>query len=83
MDLGNFLIKRVAKQIKSEFESVQTLVTLSPLPGFRPWLLHKLSTAVASLPGELTVIYMMRFASTHKTTCSTAQAADRRRQLTR
>ena len=33
VDLGNFLIKQVARQVQAEFPSVTTLVTLSPVPG--------------------------------------------------
>ncbi|KAI8901987.1 malonyl-CoA decarboxylase [Globomyces pollinis-pini] len=38
VDLGNFLIKRVVRKIQSEMPSVETFVTLSPIPGFRRWL---------------------------------------------
>ena len=33
---------QVAHRVQGEFPSVQTLATLSPLPGFRPWLLRQL-----------------------------------------
>ena len=38
VDLGNFLIKQVAHKVLAEFPGVQSLVTLSPIPGFRAWL---------------------------------------------
>jgi len=38
VSLGNFLIKRVAEQLKSEFPSIKTFCTLSPIPGFVRWL---------------------------------------------
>lgn len=38
INLGNFLIKQVAKRVITEFPSVDTLITLSPIPGFRNWL---------------------------------------------
>lgn len=38
INLGNFLIKKVAKRVVTEFPSVDTLITLSPIPGFRNWL---------------------------------------------
>ena len=38
INLGNFLIKQVAKLVITEFPSVDTLITLSPIPGFRNWL---------------------------------------------
>jgi malonyl-CoA decarboxylase len=38
VSLGNFLIKRVAEHLKTEFPSLNTFVTLSPIPGFIDWL---------------------------------------------
>ncbi|KAI8921804.1 malonyl-CoA decarboxylase-domain-containing protein [Entophlyctis helioformis] len=44
VDLGNFLIKRVVKEIQLNFPSITTFCTLSPIPGFRAWL----ATAIAN-----------------------------------
>jgi Malonyl-CoA decarboxylase (MCD). len=38
VSFGNFLIKQVAEDLKRELPSLDTFVTLSPLPGFRRWL---------------------------------------------
>jgi len=38
ISFGNFLIKQVAEDLKRELPSLNTFVTLSPLPGFRRWL---------------------------------------------
>jgi malonyl-CoA decarboxylase len=38
VSLGNFLIKRVAEHLKAELPSLNTFVTLSPIPGFIDWL---------------------------------------------
>jgi len=38
VSMGNFLIKRVAEQLKAEFPSLKTFVTLSPIPGFIDWV---------------------------------------------
>jgi hypothetical protein len=38
VDLGNFLIKRVVKELQETVPSVTTFITLSPIPGFRLWL---------------------------------------------
>lgn len=38
VSLGNFLIKRVADQLKAELPSLKTFVTLSPIPGFVEWM---------------------------------------------
>jgi malonyl-CoA decarboxylase len=38
VNLGNFLIKRVAEKILQEIPSVKTFCTLSPVPGLNRWL---------------------------------------------
>jgi malonyl-CoA decarboxylase len=38
VSLGNFLIKKVADQLKSELPQLKTFCTLSPVPGFVRWL---------------------------------------------
>ncbi|MDA8232324.1 MAG: malonyl-CoA decarboxylase [Magnetospirillum sp.] len=38
ISFGSFLIKRVVEEVSRDFERVTTFATLSPLPGFRPWL---------------------------------------------
>lgn len=45
VDLGNFLIKKAAKLLLGELPQLKTLVTLSPIPGFRPWLITRLRQA--------------------------------------
>ena len=43
ISFGNFLIKRVVDLLALEFKGLKTFATLSPVPGFRPWLEHALS----------------------------------------
>ena len=43
VDLGQILIKQAVLHLQREFESIDTFVTLSPLPRFRKWLQSKLS----------------------------------------
>jgi malonyl-CoA decarboxylase len=38
VSLGNFLIKRVAEELKRELPQLRTFCTLSPIPGFARWL---------------------------------------------
>lgn len=38
ISFGNFLIKRVVDQLSHEFPKLKTFATLSPIPGFMPWL---------------------------------------------
>ncbi len=40
VSLGNFLIKRVAEELKRELPQLKTFCTLSPVPGFMYWLTH-------------------------------------------
>uniref|UniRef100_A0A1I7T8H3 Malonyl-CoA decarboxylase, mitochondrial n=1 Tax=Caenorhabditis tropicalis TaxID=1561998 RepID=A0A1I7T8H3_9PELO len=42
IDLGNMLIKKVATQLQKDVPSIKTHSTLSPIPGFRPWLIRNL-----------------------------------------
>ncbi|KAI9012129.1 malonyl-CoA decarboxylase-domain-containing protein [Phycomyces nitens] len=41
VDLGNFLIKRVVRELKAEYPQIETFATLSPLPRFRHWLMNQ------------------------------------------
>jgi malonyl-CoA decarboxylase len=50
VSLGNFLIKRVAEQLKRELPQLKTFCTLSPIPGFMAWLTR---TAAATLPDKV------------------------------
>jgi malonyl-CoA decarboxylase len=38
ISFGNFLIKNVVEELKKEMPGLKTFVTLSPVPGFRRWL---------------------------------------------
>lgn len=40
VSLGNFLIKRVAEELKKELPQLKTFCTLSPIPGFMTWLVR-------------------------------------------
>lgn len=40
VSFGNFLIKSVVQELRKEFAALKTFVTLSPVPGFRRWLLN-------------------------------------------
>jgi hypothetical protein len=51
VDLGNNLIKRVAKELVTEIPSLKILATLSPLPGFASWV-ESMLTRVDQRGGE-------------------------------
>lgn len=40
--MGQSLIKRAVRALQTELPSLQQYSTLSPIPGFRPWLLQQL-----------------------------------------
>jgi malonyl-CoA decarboxylase len=40
VSFGNFLIKQVVEEVRTEHPNIKTFVTLSPVPGFRRWLEH-------------------------------------------
>ena len=42
VSFGNFLIKRVAAELKRDLPNIRNFATLSPIPGFRSWLLKTL-----------------------------------------
>ena len=46
ISFGNFLIKQVASELRSELPHLKRFETLSPVPGFRPW-------TVKALQGEM------------------------------
>ncbi len=43
ISFGNFLIKQVVEELKAELPSLNRFATLSPMPGFRAWLGHRLA----------------------------------------
>ena len=52
VSFGNFLIKQVVQDISRDVPSLKTFVTLSPAPGFGPWLKKVAADpAEAGLPG--------------------------------
>nr|XP_034181548.1 malonyl-CoA decarboxylase, mitochondrial-like isoform X1 [Osmia lignaria] len=42
IELGNYLIKEVAKEVIYEFPMIDELSTLSPIPNFRSWVIEKI-----------------------------------------
>jgi len=55
VSFGNYLIKRVAEELKRELPKLNVFATLSPIPGFRAWLESTLEAEsdAALLPGEI------------------------------
>ncbi|GAA5800900.1 hypothetical protein HPULCUR_006339 [Helicostylum pulchrum] len=52
INLGNYLIKQVVNDLKNHYPQLETFATLSPLPGFRKWLLNHAETD-AGIQAEL------------------------------
>ncbi|MEW5879019.1 MAG: malonyl-CoA decarboxylase [Pseudomonadota bacterium] len=51
ISFGNFLIKQVAVELRSEFPRIRRFATLSPIPGFRAWLGSQRERLVAGANG--------------------------------
>ena len=49
VSFGDSLIKRVVETLRSEFPKLKTFATLSPIPGFRPWLAKQLPELLVQL----------------------------------
>lgn len=56
IELGNSLIKQAVKKLREEFPNMSQFSTLSPIPGFRIWLLRSLQMSMKdiSIPELLT-----------------------------
>ncbi len=50
VSLGNFLIKKVAEQLRRELPQIEVFCTLSPMPGFTRWLSR---VQLGKLPGPV------------------------------
>jgi malonyl-CoA decarboxylase len=46
ISFGNFLIKQVVEELRRELPKLDTFVTLSPVPGFMPWLSKATDTPI-------------------------------------
>ncbi|HET9019339.1 MAG TPA: malonyl-CoA decarboxylase [Acetobacteraceae bacterium] len=52
ISFGNFLIKRVVEVLSGELRNLKAFATLSPVPGFRPWLDVQLAKPTGELLAE-------------------------------
>lgn len=46
VDLGNYLIKTVVKELQNEFSGITQFSSLSPIPGFKTWLIIEINKAL-------------------------------------
>lgn len=56
ISFGNFLIKRVVKELQHDFPHLTQFSTLSPIPGFLHWLGKQSEADLAKIPGGKTLI---------------------------
>jgi malonyl-CoA decarboxylase len=56
VSFGNVLIKQVAEDLGKEFPRLRTFATLSPIPGFRAWLMERAATAPASMSVSMSAL---------------------------
>jgi len=59
ISFGNLLIKQVAEDLGREFPRLKTFSTLSPIPGFRPWL-SDVRNQLAEFPGGAALVKQLR-----------------------
>ena len=52
VSFGNFLLKQVIDMLAAELPSLKNYATLSPIPGFMPWLNDTLIHAPSTLPAK-------------------------------
>ncbi|MGI3777725.1 MAG: malonyl-CoA decarboxylase [Janthinobacterium lividum] len=50
VSFGNFLIKQVVEELKTELPQLRRFATLSPVPGFRRWMEQRLADAARPAP---------------------------------
>lgn len=46
VDLGNYLIKRVVRELQIEFPQMCNFTSLSPIPGFKEWLIKEITKTI-------------------------------------
>jgi malonyl-CoA decarboxylase len=56
VSFGNVLVKQVVEDLGKEFPRLKTFATLSPIPGFRKWLLERATMAPGSISGALAAL---------------------------
>jgi malonyl-CoA decarboxylase len=56
VSFGNVLIKQVVEDLGKEFPRLKTFATLSPIPGFRKWLLERATIAPGSISRALAAL---------------------------
>ena len=56
VSFGNVLIKQVVEDLGKEFPRLRNFVTLSPIPGYRKWLVERVTTAPGSVSPALAAL---------------------------
>lgn len=56
IELGKYLIKEVVKKVKAEFPHIQEFSSLSPVPGFKNWLVSEVNKAIKGQPESRKVL---------------------------
>lgn len=74
VSFGDSLIKRVVETLKDEFPRLKTFVTLSPIPGLRPWL-QKHAGAMLAQAGDKRAAELARAVGVKQLTAEALLAA--------
>ena len=46
VDMGNYLIRSVVRELLKEFPNMNQFSSLSPIPGFRDWLIGEINKVI-------------------------------------
>merc|ERR1712168_1071093 len=55
VELGNYLIKSVVKKLSNEFPNITQFSSLSPIPGFKDWLIGEINQSINSIKSDNTI----------------------------
>lgn len=64
INLGNYLIKQVVKDLQRQYPYLETFATLSPMPGFRKWVINNMNTD-SNIQAELNSVHDWQTVSGH------------------
>ena len=59
VELGNYLIKNAVKELQTEFPGMIQFSSLSPIPGFREWLITEINKYLRQRGNKFTNIWIM------------------------
>lgn len=65
MELGNSLIRSVVRELLSEMPHMTQFASLSPIPGFRDWLISEVNSLLHQRQGKIPALLSVLDAYSH------------------